>query len=92
MVEKIYYVACAHDRGFKSAKKKAKVQGNLLHISSWQGANIIHTNCLTYSCLNRMQNAAFWPCPFADCVKSKKKRKQRQKVFWIEAMDNSDED
>ena len=38
-----------------------------------------------------MQNAAFWPCPFADCVKSRKKKENKDKKrfglrLWITLM------
>ena len=46
-----------HPRRLRT-EKRAKVTGNLLHVSGYQGANIIHTECWTHSWLNNTQNGS----------------------------------
>ena len=39
--------------------ERAMVAGNLLHVYSYQGVNIIHTKCWMQIWLNNTQNVAF---------------------------------
>ena len=47
-----------HTRRLRTGKR-AKVAANLLHVSSYRGLNIIHTERWTHSSLNNAQNDAF---------------------------------
>ena len=51
-------IAHGHTRRLRT-EKRAKVAGNLLHVSSYRGVNIIHTERWTHSWLSNAQNVAF---------------------------------
>ena len=59
---------CASAYPRRTTEKRAKVAGNLIHVSSYRGSNIIHTDRSTHSWLNNGQNVAFLFWSYFDYV------------------------
>ena len=69
--------------------KRAKIVGNLLHISSYREANILQTERQTHGWLNNTQNVAFFSGPILITSWSCKKRFQALPAYTFAFLRNA---